>query len=390
MKRLLLFLLFIVNLQIVIQKDGVAMTLFSETYAQHMDLEGGNYDCLDEEKGWFKSLIPCDGLIVTPDETYAECSWCHERFSISEIWDHEYRCPERERQSQDPWANDDGGNSSGGGGGGSSGGGSGGSSSGNSNTQSSSHGSNNSNSSSSMVGDFYVLPYTPIGYEGALIADFAYDGETHWKELLEMNYQKCESLANELGLILKDPITGLDCQLLAKYDSNNNTLLGYILAYAGTNLSNPGFPNILIPRPDVVTDIFQVLFGIDPQYAQALNNALVLKNYCMQNGIDLTFVGHSLGGGEAALASMVTGFTAITYNPAAVSSATIEELKATNLSMDTSRILQYIISGEPVNFINDSSGNPSQGYVVWVKNDQSLLRNFITGHFISSMIDALK
>ena len=92
------------------------MSLFSETYAQHMDLEGGNFDCLDEEKGWFKSLIPCDGLIVTPDETYAECSWCHERFSTNEIWDHEYVCPERERQSQNPWANDDGGNSSGGGG----------------------------------------------------------------------------------------------------------------------------------------------------------------------------------------------------------------------------------------------------------------------------------
>jgi len=389
MKRLLLFLLFIVNLQIVIQKDGVSMSLFFETYAQHMDLEGGNYDCLDEEIGWYRSLIPCDGLIITPDETYAECSWCHERFSTSEIWDHEYICPERESQSQNPWANDGESNSSGGGGGGSSGGGSGGSSSGNSNTQSSSHGSNNSNSSSSMVGDFYVLPYTPIGYEGALIADFVYNGKAHWEELSKKHYVNCMSLANELGLILKDPVTGLNCQLLAKYDSNGK-LLGYVFAYAGTNLYNPGGIGMLLPRPDVTTDIYQALFGIDPQYAQALNNALILKDYCLSNGVDLTFVGHSLGGGEAALASMVTGFTAITYNPAALSSATIEELKNANYPTDTSRILQYIISGEPVNFINDLTGNPSQGYVVWVKNDQSLLRNFISGHFIGSMIDGLK
>ena len=59
------------------------MTLFSETYAQHMDLEGGNYDCFDEVKGWFKSPIPCDGVIITPDEDYVECPWCYQEFSTS-------------------------------------------------------------------------------------------------------------------------------------------------------------------------------------------------------------------------------------------------------------------------------------------------------------------
>ena len=119
-------------------------------------------------------------------------------------------------------------------------------------------------------------------------------------------------------------------------------------------------------------------------------HVILLNNYCNKHGITLTFVGHSLGGGEAALASMVTGNPAVTYNPAAVSNATINKLKEGNLSTNTSRILQYIIKGEPVHFINDFTGNPSQGRVIYVQNNESLLRNFLTGHFISSMIDGLK
>ena len=201
-----------VNLQIVIQKDGIAMTLFSETYAQHMDLEGGNFDCLDEEKGWFKSLIPCDGLIVTPDETYAECSWCHERFSTSEIWDHEYICPERERQSQDPWANDDEDNSNGGGG--SSGGGSGG-------------GSYSGDGNNSYYGGDYSSVSTSWSkfYNPAIDYDLA---EAYWgKYEVGNNYKVCVYF---LPQIVPKQITTQDCfttslankELLNKPDMHQN------------------------------------------------------------------------------------------------------------------------------------------------------------------------
>ena len=119
-------------------------------------------------------------------------------------------------------------------------------------------------------------------------------------------------------------------------------------------------------------------------------HVILLNNYCNKHGLTLTFVGHSLGGGEAALASMVTGNPAITYNPAAVSNTTIDKLKDAHFSTDTSRILQYVIKGDPIHFINDFTGNPSQGRVIYVQNNESLLRNFLTGHFISSMIDGLK
>ena len=94
MKRALICFLFVLNLHIMIDENFMFHISSSALMAQHMELEGGNYDCEDEEIGWYLSLIPCDGLIVTPDETYSECSWCHQKFSTSEIMDHEYMCPD--------------------------------------------------------------------------------------------------------------------------------------------------------------------------------------------------------------------------------------------------------------------------------------------------------
>ena len=126
------------------------------------------------------------------------------------------------------------------------------------------------------------------------------------------------------------------------------------------------------------------------QYKQALLNAILLNNYCNKHGITLTFVGHSLGGGMAALASMVTKRTAITYNPAGAFGIEMTAAKMLGIPLDTSHIYAYIIKGDPIHFVNDFTGNPSQGRVIYVQNNESLLRNFLTGHFISSMIDGLK
>ena len=162
MKRVLICFLFVLNLHIMIDENFMFHISSSALMAQHMELEGGNYDCEDEEIGWYLSLIPCDGLIVTPDETYAECSWCHQKFSTSEIMDHEYMCPERERQGQNPWGND-GGNSSGsvGGGSGSGSGGSGGSSNGGS----SSNGNGGTSYSSTTENQIRHDDYTPTQKE---------------------------------------------------------------------------------------------------------------------------------------------------------------------------------------------------------------------------------
>lgn len=411
MKRLILLLILFVNLQIVITHEDMQLFSYSTASAQHMTKEAGD-NCYDEyDHLWYHVDVAFDcndyGTVSTP------CRYCLKEFgsdeqAISERDRHEYECGRtldeciycgRKVQRKEMevhyafscsyWQNvfndpnsgikswEDYKNSLISSGGGSSGGGCASSGSGGSYTYSSSYG-------------FGLPPYTSVGYEGALIADFSYDGKAHLEELQDKYHYdvKTEALAKQLGLFLKDSKSGLDCKLLAKKDGNK--IVGYVLAFAGTDTSYTGYDPLTNSFPDVSTDILQVVSGMPPQYALALVNASILSAYCKKQKLSLTFVGHSLGGGEAALASMVTGNPAVTYNPAAVSNATINKLKEGNLSTNTSRILQYIIKGEPVHFINDFTGNPSQGRVIYVQNNESLLRNFLTGHFISSMIDGLK
>lgn len=73
------------------------------------------------------------------------------------------------------------------------------------------------------------------------------------------------------------------------------------------------------PDGDAIEDVAQ-LAGAAPQYYTAIYNARTLSNELGNS--ELTFVGHSLGGGEAIASSMATGRAAITFNPAAVSGLT--------------------------------------------------------------------
>ncbi|MCM1520483.1 MAG: hypothetical protein NC098_06825 [Lachnoclostridium sp.] len=61
--------------------------------------------------------------------------------------------------------------------------------------------------------------------------------------------------------------------------------------------------------------------GISPQYSKAIGNARTLSEELGDQ--EISFVGHSMGGGQAAAASMATGYAAITFNPAALSLGTM-------------------------------------------------------------------
>lgn len=92
------------------------------------------------------------------------------------------------------------------------------------------------------------------------------------------------------------------------FERENNGVKEYAYVYAGTN-----------SWEDVIEDITQMI-GLTTQYSKAIENAKILSSELV--GFELTFVGHSLGGGEATAASMVTGRAAITFNPAVISPAT--------------------------------------------------------------------
>lgn len=70
---------------------------------------------------------------------------------------------------------------------------------------------------------------------------------------------------------------------------------------------------------DTLEDVAQ-LIGAAPQYSSAIDNARTLSSEL--GDAEFTFVGHSLGGGEAAAAGMATNRSAITFNRASVSTAT--------------------------------------------------------------------
>lgn len=96
------------------------------------------------------------------------------------------------------------------------------------------------------------------------------------------------------------------------YKRTNHGHVEFVYAFAGTD-----------DWSDVVDDIDQYYGGSPNQYKMAVANAEILSSILKEkygNNVDFTFVGHSLGGGEAAAASMTTGFDAITFNPAAVTS----------------------------------------------------------------------
>ena len=112
---------------------------------------------------------------------------------------------------------------------------------------------------------------------------------------------------------------------------------------------------------DVLQDIAQLL-GLSTQYDNIIENSKVLASELA--GMELTFVGHSLGGGGAIAASMATGLEAITFNPAAVSDATIwiQNLgnpgKVTNYITHSKpyKFMGMTIQGDPLNAIQDKLG----------------------------------
>ncbi len=114
-------------------------------------------------------------------------------------------------------------------------------------------------------------------------------------------------------------------------------------------------------------------------------HVILLNNYCNKHGITLTFVGHSLGGGMAALASMVTKRTAITYNPAGAFGIEMTAAKMLGIPLDTSHIYAYIMEGDPITTIQNLLGIYAEGHIIHVHHGEVEHE-----HSIRTMFDILK
>lgn len=109
---------------------------------------------------------------------------------------------------------------------------------------------------------------------------------------------------------------------------------------------------------------------------------------------EITFVGHSLGGGLASANALRTGKDAITFNAAGLSKSTRHKL---NLSGGTARIDAYVVSGEALDYYQRGIGLSADGKIHYLPafylpfdpyGLNRLLR--LKNHCINSVIDRMR
>lgn len=139
---------------------------------------------------------------------------------------------------------------------------------------------------------------------------------------------------------------GLKSQVYQRTQENGK--IEYTYATAGTEAN----------WKDVGADVKQPL-GLSKQYASAADNAEKISNKLLKGGEELTFTGHSLGGGEAALNALVTDRKAITFNAAGVSPITkfAEGTWKTPFKSE-SKIDAYIMRTDPLNLLQNNTALP--------------------------------
>ena len=100
------------------------------------------------------------------------------------------------------------------------------------------------------------------------------------------------------------------------------------------------------------------MFGVGTQYRESVNNAKILSNNLVNS--ELTFVGHSLGGGLAAANALATDRNAITINAAAISKSTKDNLQLPS-STSKGRIFNIVVKGEIVGYLQTKLGMKLEG-----------------------------
>lgn len=232
----------------------------------------------------------------------------------------------------------------------------------------------------------FYCPIIPTALEAALIAEHVY-GKTSDNTLVG-GWKPCSDFNKEI--ITVDFISGLVSRVYKKTEKDN-ICTGYIYAYAGTKGGH-------FSVQDWSNNIAQTS-GWAPQYLFANINSRKLKSLIKRKDT-LTFVGHSLGGGLAALSAMSNKDTsAITFNAAGVSLHTQKMYNA----YDESHITAYIAEEDPLHYFQKNADKlqgdiylklskylsdirPANGKKIF----KCTYRFGLDGHSISSLIKALR
>ncbi|EKT55793.1 ankyrin repeat domain-containing protein [Providencia sneebia] len=145
----------------------------------------------------------------------------------------------------------------------------------------------------------------PLDYLLGLIAKGTYwNNWTFMHGVERLNHQQLQELGIE-PIHLRDKTTGFESTICRYHDL-------YIISFAGTNNFT-----------DIFADIRQAVGLYEPQYFQAAALANIL--YQVSKG-NMICTGHSLGGGLAIFAAIVSGCPSITFSPAGIATNTIKRL----------------------------------------------------------------
>jgi RHS repeat-associated protein len=201
----------------------------------------------------------------------------------------------------------------------------------------------------------------PTEAEAAAIAAHVYGDKTD--KILIGGWQVSN---RDFGIAKNDANNGLLSQV---YERSVDGKTEFTYATAGTQ-----------DKTDALQDAAQVV-GLSDQYKESTKNAGILSEKL--GSAELTFVGHSLGGGEAALNALVNDKNAITFNAAGVSNIT----KAENgvLFKSESKINAVIMVTDPLNAAQKAAWLPTaNGHVQYLmpKNVSSV----INGHSIDNVL----
>ena len=204
----------------------------------------------------------------------------------------------------------------------------------------------------------------PDSLESALMAAYSYHDSkrsSYAKQLRDRGWKVVNNFKSKTGFkaTLFSRTTEMDGDMQSEY----------AFAFAGTDFKINSLNGMLDAAKDIAADIQNYLgVGLSLQQAQAAVCALAFS----LKYDNLTFVGHSLGGGLAAFASMITGNAAITFNPASLN-GTAKQIG--NLFGGEGNITQYRTVGNPlfnspikvggdyINQFQSITGHPSQGNV---------------------------
>ncbi len=198
----------------------------------------------------------------------------------------------------------------------------------------------------------------PTEEEAARMADYVYGKE---KIYLTGGWSVSQKSINNVNNV--DNVSGFKAML---FERTVEGVTEYAYAYAGTDFTS---------GKDWGNNILQI-FGKSDQYSIAIHNAVALSENLSG---ELTFVGHSLGGGLAAAAYATEG-QAMTFNAAGVSSETIN-------TSGTAIIDAYVTTNDELHkFQSMTLGVPvANGNIHWRTGHASLLGHSVKNFYQPSI-----